>query len=1624
MKPTKESADALDSAIDALLSNKGLENSMGSQAEAAISPDTAHVVQNLHALAEVTPMRDAFMSELETQLLQEAQASNAASVSNAAPHSPASESAVSNQATSAGWKERVARSWRVFTGSGQSTQASRTAKPNVSVATPSTQISAARSGRVFSPAFVVVGMALVVAFFISISALLQARRDITDTDPVARAGTGTATILTPGGTTATTPQSDLEFVNALEPLVKIGADLIDKDNRGNTNIAWNPDGSSLAAASVGNNITIWDAATGKLSRTIETGHKERLAGLAWSPDGTILAARLIDEATWQGLVVLWNAASGKEINSFPEANGLVTGMAWSPDGQTLAWTDGWSIRLWDAASSNLLPKPQPTWPAPITGSSIGQSMVTNLAWSPDGKSLATSQGNIIKLWDPGTGKEIKALEAPEDTGVVTTMAWSSDGHMLADLTVIGNSTKAWVQIWDITTGQELTNFGNYGLGLHIAWAPSRNILAYSVLGNTEDGSRTELTLYNPTGEVLRTIDDLATDLAWSPSGRTLATANSLAGTITLWGIPTAPRPVVTVDIATPTARITTIPHPTANPPGTLGCGWSTVALPATGSVDSALSAIAAVSATDIWAVGSVTDADYSQRNLIEHWDGTRWTVVPGPNQEGRHMRQYLSGLAVVTGDDIWAVGGYSGGQKSPLSTAILHWDGRSWTSVPAPTPGKSNGLIRVAAVSKNDIWAVGAFSEVAYQGVYVDQPLIEHWDGKQWSVAQTPDVGRGWLAGIAVVSPGDVWAVGNDGSGGSGGALTMHWDGATWKDVPLPIGASGLNGAVAIARDDVWAVGQGEVLHWDGTQWSIVSPITNPANASGEGSFLNSVTATSKSDLWAAGQLVIHWSSTDNWMDQGWWETQVTPDSGARTAWDARVRLSDLVALSPNDVWVVGYRNDDHMQQLIMHYDGSLCVDLTGIPTPTPIPTSTVNTTPTGDYAQFKEPTSAGFDLSGSAGIRGGKEQYMFSATGALAGGRLEEKITQDVPSGQTPSGGPGVRVLDVVLADPKGYLKVSGDYTGADNKWYEVDLTEGWGGRHTLPGLLAKNFTGPNPAYAAALQTTKIGRENINGVATIKYSLDVDIQKLHELRGMPTTAWQGAFAEEEAASNKLTLYLWIGESDRYIHQEQLTLEAEASYTSSSEGSFGTKVPLGTLDLTTTITYRDFDVPVTITLPPDATPFSLDAASPPNSWHPGEPSSTGLMPGFPISLALIPINPFLVEEVPVSPTVAPTAKPATTPSAAPTQGCTPGWAVVNIPDPSAGLSTMNNLQAVAALSPNDVWVVGSAFVGRNATTGNGGVTMHWDGRQLTPVPGGGGDAIVAIATNDIWTIGGPSTLHWDGVRWSEGAVANPDDSNGVYLQDIAATSPSDVWVVGQYVRPNVGEIALIEHWDGTRWSVVSKPIIDSAIGAKASHLAAVAAISPKDVWAMGDYTNGEGRRQTLALHWNGVEWSVVASPNLPGENSIRAIEYMAGNDVWAVGSSYLDVLVPSILIMHWDGARWSTVPAPDAGPQPVMGGIAAVSTKDVWMVGSSYNSENGQSATVTLHWDGTEWKVVPTPNLLNSGKFDLNVNYLADIEALPLGDVWAVGVATNKAGREEFLVLRYRNAPCPTPGGP
>ncbi len=187
-------------------------------------------------------------------------------------------------------------------------------------------------------------------------------------------------------------------------------------------------------------------------------------------------------------------------------------------------------------------------------------------------------------------------------------------------------------------------------------------------------------------------------------------------------------------------------------------------------------------------------------------EAASWSVIPSP--DGPAGNSLLSGIAIVSSNDVWAVGqDYPGGGQQ--QTITEHWNGSQWSVVPSPNPS-SNILGAVAAVSTNDVWAVGQASNQCSGQYFRGQALIEHWNGTKWSITSSPRPAKAsTLYGIAAASQNDVWAVGLNGSRGKFSTLTEHWNGTQWSIVPSPNPGTKTDQfyAVASGGSDFWAVG-------------------------------------------------------------------------------------------------------------------------------------------------------------------------------------------------------------------------------------------------------------------------------------------------------------------------------------------------------------------------------------------------------------------------------------------------------------------------------------------------------------------------------------------------------------------------------------------------------------------------------------------------------------------------------------------------------------------------------------------------------------------------------------------------------------------------------------------------
>jgi hypothetical protein len=318
-------------------------------------------------------------------------------------------------------------------------------------------------------------------------------------------------------------------------------------------------------------------------------------------------------------------------------------------------------------------------------------------------------------------------------------------------------------------------------------------------------------------------------------------------------------------------------------------------------------------------IGATTTA--ASAATCESWGGQPPDAGSGNNQ--------LQGVAATSACNAFAGGSYYNGTAD--QTLIERWNGNVWKIQPSENPGgtgEDNHISDVAATSPTNAWAVGSY----YNGT-ADQTLIEHWNGTEWKVQASVNLGGSAndndLYGVAATSPTNAWAVGSYFNGTTIQTLIEHWNGKSWnvQASPTPGNASclmqraalatrasiGLLSVAASSPSDAWAVGvrcgshadQTLIEHWNGKSWKVkVSPdpggTDNPNGLSG-------VAATSSTNAWAVGSyyngtanktLIERWNGTA-------WKVQSSPAPGGSSASSG---LADVAATSPTNAWAVGNR--------------------------------------------------------------------------------------------------------------------------------------------------------------------------------------------------------------------------------------------------------------------------------------------------------------------------------------------------------------------------------------------------------------------------------------------------------------------------------------------------------------------------------------------------------------------------------------------------------------------------------------------------------------------------------------------------------------------------------------------
>jgi RNA polymerase sigma factor (sigma-70 family) len=274
--------------------------------------------------------------------------------------------------------------------------------------------------------------------------------------------------------------------------------------------------TTVAIGLEGGGTSLWDLATGK-ERKLDTDHVTKASSestgtlaVAFAPDGKTLATGGRD-----GLVKLWDVASGRHLRTLEPQYTWVVALAWSRDGRTVTSAGrGGVIRLWDAATGkDLCPQP---------GHVAG---VFRVAMSPDGKTAVTAAWDrTIRSWETATGRELRVI-----AGLADQLAVSPDSR-----TVLASNPEGRLRTWDLGTGRETTP------------ADLPDGLRFGALAFTSDGQRLvtasgpHVTVLDwPQMKVRRSFDLPKPDkqpkeyeclrLAVSPDGRWLVTVAERSG---------------------------------------------------------------------------------------------------------------------------------------------------------------------------------------------------------------------------------------------------------------------------------------------------------------------------------------------------------------------------------------------------------------------------------------------------------------------------------------------------------------------------------------------------------------------------------------------------------------------------------------------------------------------------------------------------------------------------------------------------------------------------------------------------------------------------------------------------------------------------------------------------------------------------------------------------------------------------------------------------------------------------------------------------------------------------------------------------------------------------------------
>lgn len=276
--------------------------------------------------------------------------------------------------------------------------------------------------------------------------------------------------------------------------------------------------------------------------------------------------------------------------------------------------------------------------------------------------------------------------------------------------------------------------------------------------------------------------------------------------------------------------------------------------------------------------------------LVIAFFGLGCSCSPSKTPKDASPDQTTAGDAAVTSDDAEADGGTAVDAAIAVDDAGADGAAAGDAAVLGDDAGSDSGASGDAAITSDDAGADGATAgdaaiPSADAGTDGGTLIIPTCTSGHWCWENPLPQGNPFNA-LFAVSATDVWAVGPAG-------LTVHWDGATLKEVPTAT-TNGLNAVWGASANDVWAVGDvGTIIHWNGATWSSFAAPSQAASHD-----LKAISGSGALDVWVGGIAsinasgdVLHWDGSGTWQYQHFFST---------------FAVAGAAVTGPGDVWMVG----------------------------------------------------------------------------------------------------------------------------------------------------------------------------------------------------------------------------------------------------------------------------------------------------------------------------------------------------------------------------------------------------------------------------------------------------------------------------------------------------------------------------------------------------------------------------------------------------------------------------------------------------------------------------------------------------------------------------------------------